>query len=120
MTKGSSSADSSFFKQSDFIDPLVRINKMKFLTSEDIRVASKTKFACLDIRLKKVPKLTDIFKPNNPVLPQTKEVVPVFELDLQPKQVLKEHHFKSLEGYQLVIVLSNSLEVDYLGREHES
>ena len=46
--------------------------------------------------------------------------MPVFELDMQPKHVLKEHHLKSLEGYMLVIVLSNSLEVDYAGRDHES
>ena len=45
--------------------------------------------------------------------------MPVFELDLQPNQNLKEHHFGSMSGYSLVIVLSNSLEVDYPSRAHE-
>ena len=67
-TKRNSSDGESFFGKSEFLDPLVRINKMKFLTSPDIRLANQTHFACLDIRLKKVPKLTDIFKLNNPVL----------------------------------------------------
>ena len=64
----------------------MRINKLKFLTSPDIRLANLSRFACLDIRLKKVPKLTEIFKANNPVLRQRpkSEVIPVFELDLKP------------------------------------
>ena len=42
---------------------------MKFLTSPDIRVANQTRFALLDIRIRKQPKLTEIFKADNPVLP---------------------------------------------------
>ena len=61
--------NSSFFKKSEFLDPLVRINRMKFLTSADIGIANQSRFACLDIRQRKVPKLTEIFKPNNPELP---------------------------------------------------
>ena len=53
-------------QKSEFLDPLVQINKMKFLTSSDIRIASQVKFACLDIRQRKTPKLTEIFYPNNP------------------------------------------------------
>ena len=62
-----------------------------------------------------MPKLTDIFKPNNPNLPliPNKEILPVFELDLQPGQQLREQYFKNLEGYQIVVVLSNSLEIEY-------
>ena len=55
-------------KKSEFLDPLVRINKMKFLTSSDIRVANQTRFACLDLRQRKQPKLTEIFRQNNPKL----------------------------------------------------
>ena len=72
--------------RSEFLDPLVRINKMKFLTSEDIRVGSKTRFVCIDIREKKVPRLTEIFRPNNPVLGMKSDEnrVKVYPLDLKP------------------------------------
>ena len=45
----SSNEDSSLYK-SEFLDPLVRISQMKFLTSPDIRIANCAKFALLDIR----------------------------------------------------------------------
>ena len=107
--------NSSFFRKSEFLDPLVRINRMKFLTSADIGIANQSRFACLDIRQRKVPKLTEIFKPNNPDLPQIpdRETIPVFEVDLQPGQHLREQYFGNLEGYQIVVVLSNSLEIEY-------
>ena len=39
--KENSSGDgSSFLQKSEFIDPLVRITKMKFLTSADIQIAN--------------------------------------------------------------------------------
>ena len=87
--------------KSEFLDPLVRINKMKFLTSDDIRIGSKTHLACLDIREKKSPKLTEIFKPNNPVLNlrSDQERVLVFELDLKPGQKVLESLFAGLEAY---------------------
>ena len=80
----SSGEGSSFLQKSEFLDPLVRINKMKFLTSPDIRIANQTRFAILDIRLRKLPKLTEIFKKDNPMLPQRAglETIPVFEVDL--------------------------------------
>ena len=43
----------------------------------------------------------------------------MFELDLTPASNLKESHFAELASYQLVVVLSNSLEVEYEGKEHE-
>ena len=43
---------------------------MKFLTSEDIRIASEMRFACLDIRMKKVPSLLEIFHASDPILMQ--------------------------------------------------
>ena len=61
-TRSDDSSGESFFKKSEFLDPIVRINKMKFLTSSDIRVASNVKYTCLDLRLKKSPKLSEIFK----------------------------------------------------------
>ena len=66
----SSNEDSSFFRQSEFLDPLVRISQMKFLTTPDIRVANCAKFACLDIRQRKQPPLSEIFRDNNPALAQ--------------------------------------------------
>ena len=60
----------SALQRSEFLDPLVRINKMKFLTSADIRIASEMRFACLDIRMKKVPSLLEIFDANNTLLMQ--------------------------------------------------
>ena len=115
-----STSSGSFFKKSDFLDPLVRINGMKFLTSKDTRIAHYSRFACLDLRLKKVPKLTEIFRPNNPALAKGQGMMPVFELDLQVGQHLREHHFDSMSGYSLVIVLSNSLEVEFPSKKHES
>ena len=44
---------------------------------------------------------------------------PVFELDLQPGQKLNERVFNELTGYQLVIVLTNSLEVEYPHKQEE-
>lgn len=41
---------------------------MKFLTSEDIRIASEMRFALLDIRIKKAPSLMEIFHKNDPIL----------------------------------------------------
>ena len=85
---------------------------MKFLTSPDIRVANQTRFALLDIRIRKQPKLTEIFKADNPVKPQRLgyETIPVFELEVTNGQQLKEQHFAGLVGYQLVVVLTNSLQ----------
>ena len=40
---------------------------MKFLTSSDIRISSNTKYACLDLRVKKSPKLSDLFKIENAI-----------------------------------------------------
>ena len=56
------SRESSFFRKDEFLDPLVRITQMKFMTSAEIHIAHGVKFACLDIRLKKAPRLTEIFK----------------------------------------------------------
>lgn len=70
------------------MDPLVRITQMKFMTSGEIRIAHGVKFACLDIRLKKVPRLTEIFKRHPPSKAQQQrpvaDPVPVMELEIQP------------------------------------
>ena len=102
---------------------------MKFLTSADIRIASEMRFACLDIRMKKVPSLLEIFDAQDPVLTlqqsQKKEMLlssvqqssnatkktafqqasaafqvpPVFELELKPGQNLSEETFSDMNGY---------------------
>ena len=56
------SRESSFFRKDEFLDPLVRITQMKFMTSAEIHIAHGVRFACLDIRVKKAPRLTEIFK----------------------------------------------------------
>ena len=125
----------------------MRINKMKFLTSSDIRVSSNTKYACLDLRVKKSPKLSEIFKiknrfsgvgitssigshfssnylPDNESQQSSRLYGPenpvlVAELDLFKGQNISEKTFDSLNGYHIVIVLTHSLEVDYPGRDKE-
>ena len=59
-SEGSSSE--SFFKKSEFLDPLVRINTLKYMASNDLKVSANVKFALLDLRHQKKPKLSDIFK----------------------------------------------------------
>ena len=96
ITGASEASSESFFKKSEFLDPLVRINQMKFMTSADIQVAHNVKFACLDLRVRKAPRLTDIFKQPSSMrrLDQSQQssratdFVPVLELDGTPGQKL--------------------------------
>ena len=62
ISGASNTSSESFFKKSEFLDPLVRITQMKFMTSADIHIAHNVRFACLDLRVRKVPRLTEIFK----------------------------------------------------------
>jgi len=55
QSEGSSSG--SFFKRSEFLDPLSRINTLKFMTSNDLKVSANVRFALLDLRHVKKPKL---------------------------------------------------------------
>ena len=88
----SNNSSESFFKKSEFLDPLVRINQMKFMTSTDIHIANNVKFACLDLRARKAPRLTEIFKqPAMYRLEQSQratDFVPVLEIDIAPGQKL--------------------------------
>ena len=97
MSRASDASSESFFKKSEFLDPLVRINQMKFMTSADIHIAHNVKFACLDLRVRKVPRLTEIFKqPAMHRLEQQQratDFVPVLELDPTPGQKLALEQF---------------------------
>ena len=92
VSAASNTSSESFFKKSEFLDPLERINQMKFMTSADIRVAHGVKFACLDLRVRKVPRLTEIFK--QPVMysleqrQRATDFVPVLEIEVTPGQKL--------------------------------
>ena len=48
-------SDSTLSKSSEVIDPLLKINTMKFMTSVDLKVATQVKFALVDLRLQKKP-----------------------------------------------------------------
>jgi hypothetical protein len=76
-SEGSSSE--SFFKKSEFLDPLVKINTLKYMTSNDLKVSANVKFALLDLRHMKRPKLADIFKQVTKKMGQ-KVNVPVIEI----------------------------------------
>ena len=114
---------SEYFKKSEFLDPLVRINQMKFMTSADIGIANNVKFACLDIRARKAPRLTDIFKqPSMARLGQTQKAtdfVPVLELEGKPGEKLAPQQFQGLVGYHIVIVLTGPLDAEYQGKKTE-
>lgn len=53
-------SDSTLSKSSEVIDPLLKINTMKFMTSVDLKVATQVKFALVDLRLQKKPRLKEI------------------------------------------------------------
>ena len=48
-------------KQS-LLDPLTRINTLKMMTSVDLRVSNQVRFALVDVRLEKKPRLQELFK----------------------------------------------------------
>lgn len=117
--KSKGSSGESFFVKSEFLDPLVRINKMKRMTSEEIGVAFQCRFACVDLRVRKQPKLTEIFNTSNTNLPHSAYPVPVVELNVTHGQRLRESSFAAFTKYHLVLVLSNSLDLEYPGKEEE-
>jgi hypothetical protein len=77
------SSSGSFFRKSEFLDPLARINTLKFMTSNDLKVAANVKFALLDLRVTKKPKLADIFKQVAKKM-QQKITIPVVEVSKGP------------------------------------
>jgi len=82
LSDGSSSE--SFFKKSEFLDPLVRINTLKYMASNDLKVSANVRFALLDLRHLKKPKLTDIFKQVSKKM-QQKINIPVIEISTTTK-----------------------------------
>jgi hypothetical protein len=80
--KSSEDCDSALNK-SEIMDPLFKITTMKFMTSVDLRVASQVKFALLDIRATKRPRLLEIFKD-----PKGSRI-PIFEIDIGKRATLK-------------------------------
>ena len=62
VSASNSTSDSEVLNQAGYLDPLVRINTLKFMTSTDLRVASNVKFALVDLRYMKKPRLCDIYK----------------------------------------------------------
>jgi hypothetical protein len=62
MANSEDSSSESFFKRSEFLDPLVRISTLKYMTSPDLKVAASVNFALLDLRYHKKPRLPDVMK----------------------------------------------------------
>jgi hypothetical protein len=44
------------------LDPLTRINTLKMMTSADLRVSNQVRFALIDVRVDKKPRLHELFK----------------------------------------------------------
>lgn len=86
------------------MDPLFKINTMKFMTSSDLKVATSVKFALLDIRISKRPKLLEIFKDAKGS--RREDAPQIFEIDIAKRTTLKTQDLDKLLGYHIVIVCS--------------
>ena len=85
--KRSSEDCDSALNKSEIMDPLFKINTMKFMTSGDLKVASSVNFALLDIRTSKRPKLLEIFKDAKGS--RREDAPPIFEIDIAKRTTLK-------------------------------
>lgn len=99
------------------------------MTSADQRVASNVKFAMIDLRYQKRPKLNTIFKrPTKKQLLQQKppKYTPIIEVDPikfknNPDSISK-HDFKHLGDYHVVLITTHSIDKgsrDYCGKCEE-
>lgn len=89
VTSGKRSSEDcdSALNKSEIMDPLFKITTMKFMTSADLKVSSQVKFALLDIRANKKPRLLEIFKD---VKGKKKEdALPIFEIEINRRATLK-------------------------------
>ena len=71
------------------------------MTSTDLRVASQVRFALLDIRLQKKPRLLEIFKGNKE---KGKDTIPILEIDISKRATLKSQDLDKLAGFHIVVV----------------
>lgn len=44
------------------LEPLYKINSLKFMTSSEIKVASQVQFVLVDVRVNKKPRLKECFR----------------------------------------------------------
>lgn len=116
--KRSSEDCDSALNKSDVMDPLFKINTMKFMTSPDLKIANQVKFAILDIRTVKKPRLTEIFKDQKNS--KKENYIPILELDYNKRKNLKIQDFAAISDYHIVVVQQDFAEIPYQGRSEEA
>lgn len=99
------------------MDPLFKINTMKFMTSADLKIANQVRFAVLDIRTVKKPRLSEIFKDQK--ASKKENHIPILELEYSKRNNFKLQDFSAIADYHIVIVQQDFSENPYQGRSEE-